>query len=227
MPGMNWRSKLRTWTEAEISLLVENYNKVSRQTLMQLLPNKSKKGIYRKAYKMGLRTSPEVEFLNRSEATRREKSGNWNGGVRTTPAGYRQLLMPEHPRADSGGYVMEHIAVWEKETGIPVPMHCCIHHLNGNKADNRIQNLCLMQKTAHTVFHHTGVKRSEDTKQLIAQKAKVRLADKRNHPCFKDVDIEGMRTMRENGFKVLEICEHYGITKTTYYEKMKEKYHGT
>lgn len=118
---------------------------------------------------MGLRKTAEIEFLNRSDARRREKAANWKGGVRTTMAGYRQVLLPDHPRADSCGYVMEHIVIWEKATGVPVPKGCCIHHLNGDKADNRIQNLCMMQLTAHTAFHHTGAKRSEETKKKISE----------------------------------------------------------
>jgi hypothetical protein len=66
---------------------------------------------------------------------------------------------------------MEHIVVFEEATGIRVPDNCCVHHLNGDKSDNRIENLCMMQHSAHTVFHHTGAKRSEKTKNNI-RKAK-------------------------------------------------------
>lgn len=153
----------------ETKILVENYNAVSNATLKQLIPGKTAQAIYKKAYKLGLRKTAENEFLNRSEARKRERSNNWKGGVRTTQAGYRQILCPEHPRADSSGYVMEHILVWERATGVPIPKNCCIHHLNGNKIDNRIQNLCMMLHTAHTVFHHQGKKRSEETKNKIRE----------------------------------------------------------
>lgn len=161
---------MHTWTEEEISTLLVNYNAVSNDDLSKLLPQKSKQGIYKKAYKMGLRKTEEIKFLNRSESKKRERSSNWNGGTRTTAKGYKQVLMPEHMRADKTGYVMEHILVWEKETGIPVPPSCCVHHLNGNKADNRIENLCLMSKGAHTVFHHKGTHHSEETKEKIRRK---------------------------------------------------------
>lgn len=160
---------MKTWTKEEVSVLIANYNRVSNAELQQLIPSKSPIGIYKKAYKLGLRKTSDIEFLNRSEARTGEKSSNWKGGVRTTKAGYRQILCPEHPRADSGGYVMEHIVVWERATGVPVPKNCCIHHLNGIKADNRIQNLCMMQHIAHTAFHHTGAKRSEETKVRISE----------------------------------------------------------
>ena len=163
---------MKTWTSDEVATLVMWYNEVSNEQLRVLLPNKSALAIYKKAYAMGLRKSAEIEFLNRSEARKGEKAANWKGGVRITKAGYRQLYRPDHHRADTRGYVMEHIVVFEEETGVPVPKNCCVHHLNGNKSDNRIQNLCMMQHTAHTVFHHTGAKRSAETRKKISERKK-------------------------------------------------------
>lgn len=163
---------MKTWTDDEVATLIMWYDAVSNEQLSVLLPNKSPLAIYKKAYKMGLRKSAEIEFLNRSNAKKGERAYNWKGGARTTRSGYRQLHRPDHPRADSCGYVMEHIIVWEEETGVPVPLNCCIHHLNGNKSDNRIQNLCMMQHTAHTVFHHTGAKRSAETRKKISERKK-------------------------------------------------------
>lgn len=157
------------WTADEVSILIANYNTVCNATLYQMLSGKTPIAIYKKAYKLGLRKSQEIEFLNRSEAKKGEKGSNWKGGISYTKKGYRLVACPDHHRADTRGYVMEHILVWERETGIAVPENCCIHHLNGDKTDNRIQNLCLMQHKAHTVFHHTGAKRSKETKEKISQ----------------------------------------------------------
>lgn len=158
---------MRTWTPQEVAILTENYNKVSNSQLAVLLPNKSPLGIYKKARKLGMYKSPDIEWMNRSEAKRREKAYNWNGGKRKTRYGYCQILMPDHPRADTSGYVMEHIVVWEDATGSSVPENCVVHHLNGDKTDNRIENLCLMQRGAHTVFHHTGTKRNQESRNKM------------------------------------------------------------
>lgn len=160
---------MKTWTQEELDTLKANYNTATNENLAELIPSKTPLAIYKKAWKLGLRRTPEMEFINRSNARKGEKASNWKGGTKITPGGYRQVLCPNHHRADSNGYVLEHILVWEQATGVPVPKDCCIHHLNGNKLDNRIQNLCMMQKTAHTAFHHTGAKRSAETRNKISQ----------------------------------------------------------
>lgn len=214
---------MKTWTEEETRILVENYNSATNSELGTLLPNKSAQGIYKKAYKMGLRKTQEMEFLNRSQASRREKSGNWKGGTRKTRKGYRQVLRPEHPRADPAGYVMEHIIVWEEATGVSVPKNCSIHHMNGDKSDNRIENLCMMEAVAHTRFHHVGAKRSDKTKQILSKKAKERFADERNHPSYKEVDIKRVQELIDNGMTVSSACKACGIGKTTFYEKRRKQ----
>lgn len=212
------------WTADEVSILITNYNKVSNTTLQQMIPDKTPLAIYKKAYKLGLRKDPEIEFLNRSEARKGEKSSNWRGGVKKTKKGYRMVLCPGHHRADRRGYVLEHIYVWEKESGIPLPDNCCVHHLNGIKDDNRIENLSVMLQNAHTVYHHTGAKRKESTKALISAKAKERFADKRNHPSYKQIDMDlfGKRILA--GCSIGDVCGEFGIGKTTYYNKRRELY---
>lgn len=154
---------MKTWTPTEVRILTENYNILPNSELDALFPNKSHNAVYKKAYSLGLRKEAEIEFKNRSEVRKREKGSNWKGGTRDTKHGYRQVLAPGHHRADAAGYVMEHILAWELATGVPVPKNCCIHHINGNKRDNRIQNLCMMDFGAHTTLHN--VKRKEQRKK--------------------------------------------------------------
>ena len=50
-----------------------------------------------------------------------------------TTKGYTTVYMPDHHRADKRGFVLEHILIFEKETGIKIPDGCCIHHINGDR----------------------------------------------------------------------------------------------
>lgn len=160
---------MKTWTELEVATLKYYFGYVSNERLAELLPNKSLTAIHKKARKMGLKISDEIKFLNRSNAKRGEKCNFWNGGRSRTSRGYTLVFSPAHHRADSRGYVLEHILVFENATGISVPEGCCIHHLNGVKDDNRIENLCMMTHSAHTTMHHAGVKRTAETRHRISE----------------------------------------------------------
>lgn len=82
-------------------------------------------------------------------------SRHWNGGRRKTSQGYILIYCPEHPRLRGrtkvGGnkYVFEHILVWEKTHGKPVPKEYQIHHLNGIRDDNRPENLVAVPPFKH------------------------------------------------------------------------------
>ena len=65
---------------------------------------------------------------------------NWKGG-RISSRGYVQLKMPNHPNADSRGYVYEHRYIMAKVIGRPIRVEEIVHHVNGDIEDNRIENL--------------------------------------------------------------------------------------
>jgi hypothetical protein len=55
--------------------------------------------------------------------------------------GYRMVYRPDHPRADSRGCVQEHRAVMETLLDRLLAAGESVHHLNGQRADNRSENL--------------------------------------------------------------------------------------
>lgn len=64
---------------------------------------------------------------------------NWKGGKTRTKKGYIQVLVPEHPRGTR--YVFEHILVMEEYLGRYLLPGETVHHRNGVRDDNRIENL--------------------------------------------------------------------------------------
>ena len=77
-----------------------------------------------------------------------EKNPRWTGG-RYLGNGYWHLRRADHPRAGARGYVREHIIVWEEANGCSLPDKWHVHHKNGIKTDNRIENLEAMPPGAH------------------------------------------------------------------------------
>lgn len=67
------------------------------------------------------------------------------GATRKGPSGYTLVKVgvdkSAHPRADKGGWVLEHLIVAEKKYGFPITREYTIHHRNGDRSDNRPANL--------------------------------------------------------------------------------------
>lgn len=78
----------------------------------------------------------------------------YRGGRSVHQKGYLMIKKLGHPRADNRGYVFEHILLAEKILGKSLPQSACLHHLNGNPADNRPKNLVICQDNAyHKLLH--------------------------------------------------------------------------
>lgn len=74
---------------------------------------------------------------------RGEEHVAWRGGRNLDYYGYVRVASPGHPKATKGGgsYVKEHVIVMEEHLGRYLLPRENVHHINGIKTDNRIENL--------------------------------------------------------------------------------------
>lgn len=66
--------------------------------------------------------------------------------VQVNSDGYLSVYKPEHPNATLGGYILEHRLIMAEHLGRPLTRDELVHHINGNRSDNRIENLELWSK---------------------------------------------------------------------------------
>ena len=79
-----------------------------------------------------------------------ENHPTWKGGRSITAYCYVEIYSPKHPNCTKHrGYVREHRLVMEKHLGRYLTKDELVHHLNGIKDDNRIENLGLVTKHTH------------------------------------------------------------------------------
>ena len=72
----------------------------------------------------------------------------WNGGRHQISRGYVYLHRPDHPHANARGYVREHRLVMEQHLGRYLDPQEVVHHINGVRDDNRLENLELFPNNA-------------------------------------------------------------------------------
>ncbi len=72
--------------------------------------------------------------------------------------GYHSVYEPNHPMSMRNGYIRLHRKIMF-DAGIFTDKSLEIHHKNGNKKDNRIENLEVISKAYHCKITHLGKKR--------------------------------------------------------------------
>src|SRR3990167_3469710 len=82
-------------------------------------------------------------------------NGHWKGGVHQRKDGYITIRKGVISKISKGGrYILQHRIVMEKHLGRALLRSEIVHHKNGNKVDNRIENLELMAQSQHAKIHY-------------------------------------------------------------------------
>lgn len=149
---------------------------------------------------------------------RGKNSGNWKGG-RRYKEGYVFVFLGEndffYSMANQGGqrkaYVLEHRLVMAKHLGRCLQPWEIVHHKNGIKDDNRIENLELTANGTHAKAHNKGyqdgyLKGLTDGRLKQIQLLKQSL-DAANIiiPEIKEFKLDGVRILDKNGKPICDV----------------------
>lgn len=149
----------RSWSERELNLLKTWFDEGVPDDIIADRLNRTHVSVKVKRKRIGLtgeRNARRLSAAARNAMGPRFKGKehpSWKGGRRISSRGYVEVLMRNHPRARKNGYVFEHILVAEQKIGRPLLPDEEVHHIDKNKQNNSPDNLLVVRKTDHHLYH--------------------------------------------------------------------------
>jgi len=102
---------------------------------------------------------------NHAKASRQHR---WKPGGSVASNGYVKIRVGKgHPLADPNGYAYEHHVVWCAAGRPRLGPGKILHHANGDKTDNRIENLECLSRSEHNALHLASRTRCNLTGRLL------------------------------------------------------------
>jgi len=192
--------KLRKWTPQEVELLRTEYPDANTQDFCKKI-GRSCQGVFQKAHVLGIGKSPQ--FLQAGIITMHAKGKDyqfkkglttWNKGRKLgsewgkqthfkkgsrphnyKPVGSKRICKDgyhETKVADPKTWKQDHVSLWEQANG-PVPKHCIIRFIDGNKNNITLSNVMLIN-TAQNMKLNTIHRFPAPLKRAIKTLAKLK-----------------------------------------------------
>lgn len=143
-------------TEEELFEMYVNKNMTQDEIAEKL--GTTQKVIWRALKKMGISSR-----VAKKRDQRGKKNSSWRGGrvlaankakgTRFSDGGYWYIRIPNHPHANKGGYVAEHVVVACRKYGRELQNGECVHHLDMDKHNNSAENLIICDRKMHRNYH--------------------------------------------------------------------------
>lgn len=131
---------------------------------------------------------------------------NWRGGRIKGPEGRIVVYAPGHPGANlfGGSHILEYRLLIEKKIGRHLRSDEIVHHVNGDKHDNRLSNLQVMSRADHAREHFIGCRRPDKMK-------------------FSDAVVRSARREVAAGATQVTVAKKYGMAEGTLSKIIRNK----
>jgi hypothetical protein len=114
---------------------------------------------------------PKGVQSNRAKSDRHHR---WTEEKIVNSAGYVKVRVGKsHPLADPNGYAYEHLIVWVSAGNSRPSDGEILHHINGTRTDNRIENLEVLTRAEHNRLHNAVRLRGPDGRLLRVESGRT------------------------------------------------------
>jgi DNA-binding NarL/FixJ family response regulator len=116
----------------------------------------------------------------------------------------------------------EHRYIMEQYLGRELSRNEVVHHKDGQKDNNEIENLEVMDLSEHSRQHQLGHIPSEETKQKISEALTGRKSTSRK---FNDDQIEEIKQLHNDGLSNRKIAQMFNVNHQTINDIINGKYY--